>query len=133
MTWFFKKELPDSPIFVEGKAYRFDIFATSDDTLANHFLNAVAKRIGGIINIDQPEYDEMVKKKAQSPPSSVPVKRQREEVRQRHGLGLLRKEKDAAPVVGVGVNQSSLNPAQQAAVPQSAEAFIPKAVRGILA
>lgn len=131
MTWYFKKELPDNPIFVLGKAYRFDILSIDDEELANHFLNAAAKQIGGVISIDQPEYDELLKKKAQSSPLSVP-KLQREEVRQRHGIALLRKNQDAGFAVGVAGNQSKLPPEQQAVVPQSAEAFIPKAMRGIL-
>jgi hypothetical protein len=131
MTWYFKKELPNAPFFVDGKAYRFDIFTTDDAVLANHFLNAAAKRIGGIISIDQAEYDSELKKKAQQQPLS-PAKFQREEVRQRHGLGLTRKEKGAGHAVGIVGNVSTLPGQDQAAVPQSPEAFIPRPTRGVL-
>jgi hypothetical protein len=130
MTWYFRKELPDSPIFIEGIHMRFDILATDDERLANHLLNATAKRIGGVLSINQDEYDDLVKKKAQSQPSLAPRKPQREEVRQRHGQTLTRKRKGAGLAVEA---DGKPDQSQQVVVPQSLEAFKPKPQRGVLA
>lgn len=127
--WYFKKELPNNPIWIEGVAHRFDILATEDEHLAKHLSSASKKKVGGVESITKAEYDELLKKKAQQLPFSKP-KFQREEVHPSHKPNLLRKVV-AAPA-GVADGKTAQETILAGVVPQDNSAFIPKAQRGVL-
>lgn len=71
MTRFFAKELPEQPIYISGRPYRFDFLATEDAWLIGELQNAALSGVGGIIEITKDAYDESLKKKSgtPSPPS----------------------------------------------------------------
>jgi len=62
-TRFFAKELPDQPIYIAGRPYKFDFLATDDNWLISEFESAIRQGVGGIVEINQAQYDESLKKK----------------------------------------------------------------------
>lgn len=78
MTRFYTKELPESPIYIQGRPFRFDFMATEDGWLISEFSNAIAQGIGGIVEITKEQYDESIKKKSESP--SQPSFQRRSEI-----------------------------------------------------
>lgn len=62
----FKKEIPESAVFVLGHPMRFDLLQTEDPMLIAELDKCVARGVGGVISISPEEYSEESKKKAQS-------------------------------------------------------------------
>lgn len=65
MPKYYRKEIPEAPVFVSGHPYRFDILATEDTILITELDKCVARHVGGVISISKEEYEEEVKKKEQ--------------------------------------------------------------------
>lgn len=63
---FYKKELPDTAVYVAGTPIRFDILETSDPLLISELNKCVAKGVGGVIEITEEQFQEEAKKKASS-------------------------------------------------------------------
>ena len=128
-TEYYSKELPESPIYINGAAVRFDLLETQDPSLIQHLNNAAAKHVGGIVKLTQQQYEAALelKKKAQLNPS-LPKRHQREEVRQK--VVPLNRRKNAAAVVADIEN--SPTPEQAALQAQNIEKFRPKTAKGIL-
>jgi hypothetical protein len=61
---YYSKEIPDSAVFVNGAAMRFDILETSDATLIAELDKCIARGIGGVLSITAEQYAEELKKKA---------------------------------------------------------------------
>ena len=62
---YFQKEIPDSAVFVNGSAMRFDILETNDATLIAELDKCIARGIGGVLSITEEQYAEEAKKKAE--------------------------------------------------------------------
>lgn len=65
MPKYYRKEIPEAPVFVAGHPYRFDILSTEDPILISELDKCVARHVGGVIAISKEEYEEEVKKKEQ--------------------------------------------------------------------
>lgn len=63
---YFKKELPENPVYCRGQPFRFDFLATDDMLLISELDKCIRKQMGGVISITEAEYTEEVKKKEQS-------------------------------------------------------------------
>jgi hypothetical protein len=61
----YRKEIPESSVFIAGHPMRFDILETEDPMLIAELDKCVARGIGGVIQITPEEYAEEVKKKEQ--------------------------------------------------------------------
>jgi hypothetical protein len=68
-TKFYSKDLPDQPIYIQGRPYKFDFIATDDPWLIGEFENAIRAQTGGISEVSKEAYDEALKKKSSSAPS----------------------------------------------------------------
>lgn len=64
---YFKKELPDNPVYCLGQPFRFDFLATEDAVLISELDKCIRKQMGGVIAITKEEYEEELKKKEASP------------------------------------------------------------------
>lgn len=62
---YYKKEIPESPVFVAGHPMRFDVLETEDSMLSSELDKCAARGVGGVMKITQAQYDEEVKKKEQ--------------------------------------------------------------------
>lgn len=60
---YFRKELPESPVYINGFPLRFDILSTEDPKLVAELDRCVARGAGGVMMISKEEYDETFKKK----------------------------------------------------------------------
>lgn len=60
---YYLKEIPDSPVVINGVAMRFDFLQTEDPVLISEFTKCIAAGVGGVLEIDKARYDEEVKKK----------------------------------------------------------------------
>lgn len=63
---YFRKELPENPVYIMGQPFRFDFFATEDAVLIAELDKCVHRQMGGVVSITEAEYAEEVKKKEQS-------------------------------------------------------------------
>lgn len=81
MTAYYEKELADQPLYLLGKAYRFELMETSDAQLIGLLDACAAQHKGGIIKLTQDEY--VKKKAAKASAVSSPKRWQREEVKQK--------------------------------------------------
>jgi hypothetical protein len=69
---YFRKELPESAVYVNGFPMRFDFLATEDPALVAELNKCVAKGVGGIVSITKEEYDlELSKKNAATSPEAL--------------------------------------------------------------
>lgn len=76
-TAYFRKTLPNNPVIVLGRSIKFDLLATQDVELMAALRRMAVEGRGGVIEIKQPEFDELTLKKKNSPPSSMrPVGRE---------------------------------------------------------
>lgn len=82
MKAWYSKELEDQPLYLNGRAYRFDLLETEDAQLIPLLDACAAKRKGGIVKLTEQQYQEQVKKKLLTPPSLL-KQRKREEVHQK--------------------------------------------------
>lgn len=82
MRKFYLKEIPDTPVIVNGASMRFDVLATEDPTLIAELDKCIEKSIGGVIAITEEVYNEEVKKKESGTHSGSNLKRrhQRQEL-----------------------------------------------------
>lgn len=64
MPRFYRKELPETPVYVNGAPIRFDILKTEDPTLISHLDACIREQRAGIIAITEEEYEVEAKKKA---------------------------------------------------------------------
>jgi hypothetical protein len=132
-TSYYSKELPDQPIYINGKPYRFELLATDDPALSRHLDSAAAKHVGGIIKLSKAEFDaaQDLKKKQTSQPS-FQKRLGREEVKQKI-IPRNQRSRGAAHAVEEEGNPVELTPEQAAIKAQDREQFKPKTARGILA
>lgn len=63
MQRFFKKEIPEAPVFCMGHPLRFDVLETSDPMLVAELDKCVTRGVGGVVSISEEEYQEEIKKK----------------------------------------------------------------------
>jgi hypothetical protein len=119
---FFNKELPEQPIYVQGRGLKFEFMATEDDFLIGELRNAVRGGYGGVIEITREQYDEGVKKKENSKNSSQPFQRRAEITPQ-----WSQPTAAARPAVVLGNRQppANLPPAEPISIP-SPKVFLPK-------
>lgn len=98
---YYSKEIPESAVFINGTAMRFDILETADQTLVTELDKCIERGIGGVISMTKEEYDEEVKKKVSglSSPSSLRQQHQRQELSANQLAGLR-----AAGAVGNNIN-----------------------------
>jgi hypothetical protein len=74
MPWF-KKEMPETPLFLPvGKPIRFEAvdfdygyLQTEDGYIVTELRKCVARKVGGVTEITQEEYEEFAEKKGQGP------------------------------------------------------------------
>lgn len=73
---FFKKEIPSNPLFLPSGAKvdfqyfdpeGFGFIQTTDEFIITELDRAMARRVGGVVESTQEEYDEFIKKKADQP------------------------------------------------------------------
>lgn len=130
-TSYFSKELPDSPIYINGQPYRFDFLATSDESLIRHLTNAAARRVGGVLVLTKQQYDEAVesKKKQKSQPSSQ-RRPGREEIRQK--VIPSPRSRDAARVAAAEGDGVFATPEAAAVATKSLEQYKPTTAKGLL-
>lgn len=88
---YYSKEIPDSAVFINGAAMRFDILETNDAVLIAELDKCIARGIGGVLSITAEQYAEEAKKKAEGNSSGFNSnsKPQRREL-SAHQLGGLR-------------------------------------------
>lgn len=67
---YYRKEIPTTPVYIDGVPFRFEILRTEDPKLIEALDSAILKQIGGVIAITADEYDAEAKKKASGQPSS---------------------------------------------------------------
>ena len=60
---YYAKEIPESPCWIFGQPYRFDLLATEDPVLIQELDKCVRKGIGGISALSESNYTEELKKK----------------------------------------------------------------------
>lgn len=129
MSAYFGKELPLSPFYVNGKAYKFDLIQLDDPTLIQHFDSAANRGIGGIVRLTEEEYLEQSKKKASSAPS-LKQPRGREEFKQKlpnySSKRFVRSERSAA------ARDKAAPAPTDAPVEVDMTAYIPKTIKGLL-
>lgn len=129
-TAYYSKELPDQPIYILGRAYRFDVFATDDQELIRHLDSAARKHVGGVFKITKSEYEQAqeLKKKPQSQ-TFLTKQPGREEVRQKLIPSL-----KARGVGRVAVAEDNPNPTPQdvAVTDNVVGQYKPKTGKGIL-
>lgn len=70
MTKYYQKEIPESPVYVQGTPLKFDILETADPVLIEELDKCVLKGRGGVFSITAEVYAEELKKKASG--SSLP-------------------------------------------------------------
>lgn len=132
-TSYFAKELPEQPIYINGQAMRFDVFATSDPDVIQKLSSAAAKRVGGVLVITKEQYESALedKKKVQSNPS-LKRRQGREEVKQK--VIPLNPRKAGAGRVAVPVDSKAIaaTPEEVAIKAQNVQQFRPKVAKGIL-
>jgi len=63
MANYFKKDLPESPIYVFGHPMRFDLLMTEDAAMAQELTNCANRHVGGITVLNKEQFEEEVKKK----------------------------------------------------------------------
>jgi len=93
MSRYFKKECPRTPLFTPvGRPVTFEhidddygYMATDDGWMIGQMEEAMARRIGGVIEITGEEYEEWLKKKVGSPSLRMP--RQRESIGPKRNRG----------------------------------------------
>ena len=61
---YYRKEIPESAVIVNGVSMRFDILETQDPVLVAELNKCIARGVGGVVSISKEEFDEEVKKKA---------------------------------------------------------------------
>ena len=80
-TKFYAKEIPESPIFINGHGLRFDFMETEDSMLIAELDKCVARGVGGVMSITQEQYSEEIKKKELSASLNGSLKpQQRQEI-----------------------------------------------------
>lgn len=75
MTRYFKTSIPDTKLLLTTGAYvkwdkidqRCGVQLTNDPTMAAQFDAAIDRQVGGVEEIDKPEYDELKKKQSETP------------------------------------------------------------------
>lgn len=82
---FFRKELSDQPVYVNGHPVRFDILETSDPALIAEMENCIRRNSGGIYEITAEQFADEIKKKEQEKLSGGSLKPRH----QRQGLSAL--------------------------------------------
>jgi len=60
---YFRKEVEQSPVYIFGQPFRFDLLATEDAMLIAELDKCVHRGIGGVVSITKEEYEEESKKK----------------------------------------------------------------------
>lgn len=63
MQKFYRKEIPELPVYVHGAPLRFEVLATEDSSMIVELDLCITKGRGGIISITEEQYTEEVKKK----------------------------------------------------------------------
>jgi hypothetical protein len=63
MPNYYRKEIPESPVYVKGAPMSFDFLETSDPTLIAEFTACIRGQRGGIIEMTKEEYESEIKKK----------------------------------------------------------------------
>lgn len=72
-TRYFSKEIPENPIRLSnGVPLRFEFLATEDTNLQAELDMAISRSVGGVVEINAAEYDELLKKKELPPQKPVP-------------------------------------------------------------
>lgn len=61
---YYRKELPDTAIYLFGAPYKFDVLETSDSLMISELDKCVARGVGGVVAITEEQYQDEVKKKA---------------------------------------------------------------------
>jgi hypothetical protein len=56
MTKFYRKELPDTPVYINGAPVRFEVLRTEDQTMINELDACIARHMGGIVAITEEEF-----------------------------------------------------------------------------
>lgn len=79
MKAWYHKELEDQALYLNGKAYRFDLMETEDEGLIALLDSCAAQHKGGIIKLTAAQYAEALKKKKLTA-TSLPVQFKREEI-----------------------------------------------------
>jgi hypothetical protein len=60
---YFKKELPDSAVYIGGHPFKFDVLETEDPTMIAQLDACISRQVGGIIAITQEQYAAEAQKK----------------------------------------------------------------------
>jgi len=129
ITAWFEKELPDQPLYLNGRAYRFHLLETSDAALIKGLNSAADNRVGGVIKLTQEEFN---KKKANPSPASLTLPGKREEVRQKVITSQplnWRQRRGVSAAVSGKLPQEGADTPQQAV--QDDASFIPQPVKGV--
>lgn len=128
MKSYYAKELPEATLYLDGKAYRFDLMETENPRLCELLDTCARQRKGGIIKLSEDQYLEQSKKKAASPPISQ--KWEREEVKQKlpnyNRPRFVSKENVAAK------GKAGAAPVVDQPQPVDLSAYIPKTATGLL-
>src|ERR1043165_9747981 len=75
MTRYYRKELANNPIMLSnGVPLRFEFLATDDCNLQAELDMAMSRHVGGVVEITQAEYDDLLKKNTK-PTQQPPVPR----------------------------------------------------------
>lgn len=133
MKAFYSKELPDQPLYLNGKAYRFDLMETEDQSLIRLLDSACARRIGGVTKLTEQQY--LDKKKQKQSSLSSPKQYKREEIKQKvfqAGQRFVSRKPNANVAASARVANTPAEAALAVGAKQDISAFIPKPVSGIL-
>src|SRR5574342_967290 len=71
---YYRKEIPESAVYIFGQPFRFDLLATEDVPLIHELDKCVRKQMGGVVEITKEIYDIELKKKEGEQRSSISAK-----------------------------------------------------------
>lgn len=78
MTKYYKKDIPEMPVYVNGTPLKFEVLETADPTLIAELDNCIRNSRGGVTEITAEEYAEESKKKLNETRSESGYKQQRQ-------------------------------------------------------
>lgn len=67
-TKYYRKEIPEMPLYIHGSPLKFEILETADAALIEELDRCIAFGRGGVMAITQPEFEDEAKKK---PPVTI--------------------------------------------------------------
>lgn len=105
-TRFYKKEIPESPVYVAGVPLKFEVLSTEDPTMIAELDRCIHFGRGGIVSITAEQFEEESKKKQTGISSESGYKQQR----QRQELSSLHTSRSLAVGADVRIGEAFASP-----------------------